>query len=468
MSDSSDKTASLEISNLTSSGYSPKQMLFGVNDRPPFAASMLAAVQHFLAIFVSIITAPLIISVGMGLDARDTSYVISASLFVSGVATLVQVIRIGPLGSKLLCIQGTSFSFIGPLIFAAESLKGTMPQEQILGVIFGSAAAGGLTMIVLSQFLHKLQRIITPTVTGVAVILLGVSLVLKTLENLQREYGRLVTTEQSLIPFFVLSVGVVIVILALTRSKNPWVRLSAISVGIALGYIYALAIGIIDFSPMSELPAIFLPEFFRYPLGFDWGVYLALFPIYLVTLAESVGDLTATSILSGKSVSGERYWARIKGGVMADGFNSVLASLFSTYPNTTFSQNNGVIHLTGVASRYVGLYVAALLIIFGLLPVVGGAFQVMPKPLLYGATGLMFAMISVSGYRILSVNGGQSRTWIIAVIATVIALMVSFASAGIEGLNPQLQMLLGFPVAVGTLVAAVLELTYPNPEPVAT
>lgn len=464
MTDSSGKKPDVDSTEMSSAAYSPKAMLFGLNDKPPFAASLLAAFQHFLAIFVSIITAPLIISLGMGLDARDTSYVISASLFISGVATLVQVIRFGPIGAKMLCIQGTSFSFIGPLIFAAESLKGTLSQDQILGVIFGSAAAGGLTMMVLSQFLHKLQRIITPTVTGVAVILLGVSLVLKTLENLHREYNHLVSSEQSLIPFYVMSVGVVLIILTLTRSKNPWVRLSSISIGILLGYIYALAIGGVDFSPLKELPKVFVPELFRFPLGFDWGVYFALLPIYLVTLAESVGDLTATSILSGKSVTGEGYWARIKRGVMADGFNSVLASMFSTYPNTTFSQNNGVIHLTGVASRYVGIYVAALLIIFGLLPVVGGLFQVMPKPLLFGATGLMFAMISVSGYRILSVNAGAGRTWVIAIISIVIALAVSFYSGSIEGLNPQLKMLLGFPVAVGTLVAILLELTYPKSE----
>lgn len=462
MAESPENKADLGLSNIGSADYSPKKMLFGLNDKPPLPATLLAAFQHFLAIFVSIITAPLIISVGMGLSVKDTSYIISASLFVSGVATLIQVIRFGPLGAKMLCIQGTSFSFIGPLIFAAESLKGTLSQEEILGVIFGSAAVGGLTMMVVSQFLHKLNRIITPTVTGVAVVLLGVSLVLKTLENLMREYNHISEAGESLFSFFLLSGGVVIVILLLTRSVNPWIRLSAISIGIVLGYIYALFFGLIDFAPLGELPMVFAPEVLRFPLGFDWGVYLALLPIYLVTLAESVGDLTATSILSGKSVTGESYWARVKRGVLADGFNSFLASMFSSYPNTTFSQNNGVIQLTGVASRYVGIFVAGFLIIFGMLPVIGGIFQVMPKALLYGATGLMFAMISVSGYRILSVNRSESRTWIIAGIAVVIALAVSFFSTTIDTLNPQLKMLLGFPVAVGTLVAIILEMIYPK------
>lgn len=439
------------------------RLLFGLNDNPPFLKAILAAFQHFLAIFVSIITAPLIISVGMGLNARESSYIISSSLFVSGVATLIQVIRIGPLGSRLLCIQGTSFSFIGPLIFAAQSLQGNMSNEEILGVIFGSAAVGGLCIMVLSLYLQKLNKIITPTVTGVAVILLGISLVMKTLENMVKEYHHVVELSQPVWPLMVMFIGVIVVILLFTRSANPWVRLSSISIGLGAGYGFALFTGQLDFSPISQLPSVFIPELFRYPIGFDWGVFLSLAPIYLVTAAESVGDLTATSALSKQPVSGAVYWDRIRHGVMGDGFNSFLASLFGTYPNTTFSQNNGVIQLTGVASRYVGMYVAGFLVLFGMFPVVGGVFQLMPKALLYGATGLMFALISVSGFRIIKVSKHARRSWGIAGIATFFALGLSFMTSHMNGLHPQLQLLLGFPVAMGTLMAIILELVLPMP-----
>ncbi len=436
-------------------------LLFGLDDRPPLVKALLAAFQHFLAIFVSIITAPLIISVGMGLSPKETSYIISSSLFISGVATLIQVVRIGPFGSRLLCIQGTSFSFIGPLIFASHSLQGMMSSDGILGTIFGSAAVGGLCIMVLSLYLEKLKKIITPTVTGVAVILLGISLVLKTLENLISEYHHVVAANQSTVPLFIMSLGVIMIIIILARRANPWLRLSSISIGLVMGYVYALFTGQLDFSVMDQLPTLFVPELMRYPIGFDLGIFLSLLPIYLVTAAESVGDLTATSALSNLPISGNAYWQRIRRGVMTDGFNSFLASVFGTYPNTTFSQNNGVIQLTGVASRYVGIYVAIFLILFGLLPVAGGVFQIMPRPLLYGATGLMFAMISLSGFRIIRVNRDARRSWTIAIMATIIALGTSFISGQIGGLNPQVRLLLGFPVAVGTFVAIVLELVYP-------
>jgi len=446
---------------------SSSKLLYGLNDRPPLPQAILAAFQHFLAIFVSIMTAPLIISLGMGLSAKETSFVISSSLMVSGFATLIQVIRIGPMGAKLLCIQGTSFSFIGPMIFAASSLKGTMSPEEILGVMFGTAAVGAMCVMALSFYLEKLKTIVTPVVTGTAVLLLGISLVLVTIGNLIREYDQIVEQGAPTLSFWLMSVGVILIILFFTNSKNPWLKLSSISIGIGAGYIYALFMGMVDFAPMSELPAVFVPQVLSYPIGFDMGVFIALFPIYLVTLTESIGDITATSSLSNEKISGPIYWERVRKGVLADGFNSVLASVFNTYPNTTFSQNNGVIQLTGVASRYVGVFVAFLLIIVAIFPFFGGLFQIMPKPLLYGATGLMFALISVSGYRIIKLGSDTPRSWSIVIISMVTALAMNFIAGYFDDLHPQLKLFFSFPVALGTIVAIVLEKVYPQPKPVA-
>jgi xanthine permease XanP len=135
----------------------------------------------------------------------------------------------------------------------------------------------------------------------------------------------------------------------------------------------------------------------------------------------------------------------------------VLASVFNTYPNTTFSQNNGVIQLTGVASRYVGLFVAGLLIFFAMFPIVGGLFQVMPKPLLYGATGLMFALISVSGFKIISMSTNVKTSAIVAAIAVFIALLMKYIVGHTDNIHPQLALFLGFPVALGTIMAILLE-----------
>jgi xanthine permease XanP len=440
-------------------------LLYGLEDNPPPIAKLLAALQHLLAIFVSIITAPLLICIGMGLDARETSYMISSALVISGVATFIQVRRFGRVGSGLLSIQGTSFTFIGPLIFAAHTMRDQYTTEQLLGVIFGCTMVGAVMMMVLSQFLDRLQRVVTPTVTGTAVMMLGLSLIMVTVNNLVFEYNQALETGRSawLVPAY--AVGVIALISWLALRPSPWLRLASISIGLGVGYLVAWFSGQVDFSPMTELPLFFYPQPFMYELGFDLGIFLSLLPIYLVTAAESIGDLTATSNLSKQPLSGEPYWRRIKGGVLGDGFNSLLAAVFNTFPNTTFSQNNGVIQLTGVASRHVGMWLAVMLVIMGTFPIMGGLFQVMPKGLLYGATLLMFALVGLSGYQILDNSNVDRRGWMIVIVSLVTGLAATQLPILITTMSPMLAMLLGFPVATTTMCAVLLELFTPVVRP---
>ena len=141
-----------------------------------------------------------------------------------------------------------------------------------------------------------------------------------------------------------------------------------------------------------------IPIPFKYGFAFDFAAFLPIAFIYLITAIESTGDLTATSMLSGEPVEGDTYIKRIKGGVLGDGVNSLIAATFNTFPNTTFSQNNGVIQMTGIASRYVGYFVAAIFVILGLFPIVGGVMQTLPKPVLGGATIVLFGSIAAAVY----------------------------------------------------------------------
>ena len=139
-----------------------------------------------------------------------------------------------------------------------------------------------------------------------------------------------------------------------------------------------------------------IPIPFKYGFAFDFAAFLPIAFIYLIKAIESTGDLTATSMLSGEPVEGDTYIKRIKGGVLGDGVNSLIAATFNTFPNTTFSQNNGVIQMTGIASRYVGYFVAAIFVILGLFPIVGGVMQTLPKPVLGGATIVLFGSIAAA------------------------------------------------------------------------
>ena len=184
-----------------------------------------------------------------------------------------------------------------------------------------------------------------------------------------------------------------LVIVALNRSPSRFLRMSSIALGLAAGCVVSLVLGLVDLGQLSQVSPFSAPVPFRYGLGFSWSALLPVAFIYVITMIETVGDLTATSSVSGEPIEGEVYLRRIRGGVLGDGVNSLLAAVFNTFPNTTFSQNNGVIQLTGVASRHVGIFISVFLVLLGLFPIVGGLLQVMPPAVLGGATLIMFGML---------------------------------------------------------------------------
>ena len=433
------------------------EMLFGLDDRPPFFTSILAGFQHVLAVFGGILTAPLIIALGMGLPLRDTSYLVSSALLISGLATILQIQRFGVVGSGLLSIQGTSFSFIGPMIAAFYVVGGASQPEAALGALFGSGAVCAVIVMGLSFILPYLRNVITPNVTGATVILLGATLVWSTVKNIHRAFLDADPGEGWQV--LLLSSLVFFTIVIVTRLGNAWLKLSSITIGLLSGYLLALALNLVDFSLLSELDKLFVPEFARYPLSVDWRAIALLMPIFIISMMESVGDLTATSSLSGLPTSGFAYWQRIRGGVLGDSINSFAASLFCTFPNTTFSQNNGVIQLTGVCSRYVGFYVAGMLVLLGFFPIVGGIFQVMPEAILHGATLLMFSLVGLAGFRIVRTGSPDKTDWIIVGIAVVGGWLVSLVVEYLSFLPAAFVTVVEFPVTTGAFIALMIEIS---------
>ncbi|MGL5636278.1 MAG: solute carrier family 23 protein, partial [Bacteroidales bacterium] len=197
---------------------------------------------------------------------------------------------------------------------------------------------------------------------------------------------------------------VLLCVLLFNRSKNKYLRMSSIVLGLIAGYILAFFLGMVDMSAASSsnLSGMHIPMPFKYGLDFNISSFIAIALVYLITSIEAIGDVTANSMISGEPLEGEKYMKRISGGVMADGVNSLLAGVFNSFPNSIFAQNNGIIQLTGVASRYVGYYIAGMLILLGLFPFVGIVFSLMPDPVLGGATLLMFGTVAAAGVRIIA------------------------------------------------------------------
>jgi len=452
----------LESSQAATSQPMLPDLLFGLDDRPPWPKALLAAVAHLLAVVGGIATAPLLMAQGLQLSAATTQYLISSAFVVSGLATLLQVVRLGPLGSGLLSIQGTSFTFIGAIILAGGILRARgLSDDAMLGVLLGSAAAGALVMLLAGFFVEKLRRIVTPNVTGIVIVLLGGTLVVSAWQNFGFAVAGTVAAGDPAALAWLQGLVVVAVIVFFSSRRNPWLRMASIVLGLTVGLAVALSLGQVAAVPSQNLGSVAWLRWLPFPLGFDLGVFLILVPIFFVSMAESIGDLTATAMLSRLPLTGSNYWRRIRGGVMAGGVNSMLASLFGTFPNTTFSQNNGVIQLTGVACRLVGVLVALLLVLLGLLPAFSALFQVLPGAVLHSATGLLFAMIALAGWRLLRSQPNVVRAMRMLVGCTLIALLLTWVpgwllAAGVP-LPPALALLFGFPVASGALLAVVWE-----------
>jgi xanthine permease XanP len=437
-------------------------LLFGVDERPPIAKSFTAAVAHLLAIVGGIATAPLIIARGLNLDVALTNYVVASALVISGIATFIQIRRFGPMGSGILSVQGTSFAFVGVFIYAGMNLQTAgLDNETMLGTLVGTAAIGGAMTMVLSFFLRYLSAIITLNVAGITVFLLGLSLVWVAWGNLGFAVASASAQGINELWVYLQAVVVIGVIIFFSTRSNPWLKLSSIMLGLFAGMVFAGLTNSLDQPLPAELAPVFLIEFLPFALHFDGMVFLLLMPIFLVSIIESIGDLTATSLLSGRSVSGPDYWLRLRGGVMADGFNTLLAALFGTFPNTTFSQNNGVIRLTGVASRFVGLLLAVLLMLLGSIPVFSALFQLLPGGVLHGATGLMFGTIMLTGIRVLRAQPNQPRVLLMLACCTLGAIGLTQTTTLLASLDMStpayLQMLTNFPVATGALIAMTWE-----------
>lgn len=440
-------------------------LIYGLNDKPPIAEAIFVAFQHVLASFVGIITPPIIICSSLGLDAANTSYLISMSLFASGICTFIQCKRIGIVGSGLLSLQGTSFAFLGPILGVGISAKaaGASP-EQALALIFGVCLFGSFVEIILSQFLHLLDKIITPVVSGTVVMIIGLGLIKTGMVSLAGGEIARKTDSFGSTQNLMLGGAVLLIVLMLTLSKNRFLRMGAIAIGLIVGFIASLFLGIVNFSSLSQLPFFRMPVPFRYGISFDFGAFLPFILLYIITAIETVGDLTATSAVSGEPVSGGVYIRRIKGGVLGDGINSLIAAILNTFPNTTFSQNNGVIQMTGVGSRYVGFFVAGIFVILGLLPVIGGVFQAIPQPVLGGATLVMFGSIAVAGLNIVVSAGLDRRSMIIVAVSLGLGLGVVFTPEIFIDKPLIVKNLFGSAISTGGLTAIMLSWLLPMPE----
>ncbi|GIB20602.1 uracil-xanthine permease family protein [Vibrio cholerae] len=448
---------------MTQSTSRKADLVYQLNDRPPLPQTVFAALQHLLAMFVAVITPSLIICQSLGVPADQTNTIISMSLFASGLSSFIQIRTFGPIGSGLLSIQGTSFNFLGPIIGAGLALKaGGADIETMMAAIFGTILVASSAEILLSRVLQFAQRIITPLVSGIVVTLIGLTLVQVGLISMGGGYAAMAEGTFGSLDKLALAGTVLAIIVLLNRAHNPYVRVASIVIAMLVGYVMAYLMGMVNTDNLAETQLIALPIPMQYGLGFDWSLFIPLVLIFLITSLEAIGDITATSEVSGEPVKGPVYMKRIKGGVLADGLNSALAAMFNSFPNSTFSQNNGVILLTGVASRYVGYFIAGMLVLLGLFPGVASFVQLIPEPVLGGATIVMFGTIAAAGVRIISRVDLDRRAILIMALSFSMGLGIAQKPEILQFMPEFIKNLFSSGVAAGGITAILLNLLLPE------
>ena len=425
-------------------------LVYGLESKPPLGVAILVGLQHVSAMVVGTITPPLILAGILKFSAADTAYLISIALLCSAIGAFLQCRQRGPVGSGLLSVTGTSFAFLQPLTQAG--MLGGLP------LMLGLSCVTAPIVIILAPFLSNLRAVFTPVVSGVVVLLIGASLI-------PSAYFGLATPIYDGAPAWlglIIGFSVVTVIVIAQATGRPWMRIAGAAVGVLVGCALCGALGGLNAPPPDETGAWFTrPRLLPHGFAFRWELALPFVFVYLVSLLEAMGDMTATAQLSGLPTTGTSHWKRLSGGVMADGLLSTVSSLFGGFPSATYAQNNGVIQITGVASRRIGYVMAVILALLGLFPVVGRWVTAMPPPVLGGLALLMFGLVAVSGVRLLVSAGLGQREGVIVALSLGVGLGLPTQPTLLASLPTTLHALLESGISAGGLTALVLNLAWP-------
>lgn len=426
-------------------------LVHGLEAKPPLGVALLVGVQHVIAMVIGTITPPLILAGILKFSPAETAYFISIALLCSAGGVLLQCRQRGPVGSGLLSVTGTSFAFLQPLVQAGQSGG--------LALMFGMSCMTAPVVILFAPFLARLKRVFTPVVSGTVVLLIGASLI-------PTAYFSFATPVRAGAPaWWGLAIGltvVAVIVVAQAIGRASW-RIGAAALGVLVGCALCAMLGGLNAPPADPTgPWFTRPRWLAHGFAFRWELVLPFAFVYLVSLLEAMGDMTATAQLSGLPTTGREHWRRLSGGVMADGILSTASALFGGFPSATYAQNNGVIQITGVASRRVGYVMAAMLAVLGLFPVVGRYVTAMPPAVLGGLALLMFGLVAVSGMRLLLSAGIGQREGVIVALSLGVGLGLPSQPSLVASLPTFAHALLESGISAGGLTALVLNLAWPE------
>ncbi|MEO9652471.1 MAG: nucleobase:cation symporter-2 family protein [Roseobacter sp.] len=431
------------------------------NYTPPLAQSIPLGIQHVLAMFVSNVTPAIIVcgaaGFGFGSNSPDFPqmiYMIQMSMFFAGVATLFQSIGFGPVGARLPIVQGTSFAFI-PIMIPLVAGKGV----DAVAVLMGGIIVGGLFHAFLGLFIGKLRFALPPLVTGLVVTMIGLALVKVGVQYAaggvpaigKPEYGSLIN--------WTMAGMVILVTLGLKFFTRGMLSISAVLIGLIAGYIFAFLIGEVNLGNVGRAAPFALPNPMHFGIEFSVAAIIGFCLMSFVSAVETVGDVSGIT----KGGAGREATDReIQGATFADGIGTAISGFFGALPNTSFSQNVGLIAMTGVMSRGVVTIGAIFLIVCGLVPKIGAVISSVPIEVLGGGVIVMFGMVVAAGISMLSDVDWNRRNMVIFAIALSLGLGLQLEPGALQHLPGTLKILATSGILPAALIAIVLNLALPE------
>lgn len=400
----------------------------------------ILGLQHLLAMYSGSILVPIMIAGALGYSAEQLTYLISTDIFMCGVATLLQLQLNKYFGIGLPVVLGVAFQSVAPLIIIGQS-HGS-------GAMFGALIASGIYVVLIAGIFSKIANLFPSVVTGSVITTIGLTLIPVAIGNMGNNVDK--PTAQSLI----LAAVTVLIILLINIFTKGFIKSISILIGLIVGTGIAGAMGLVDLTPVAQAPLVHVPTPFYFGAPkFEFSSIVMMCIIATVSLVESTGVYLALSDITKNEIDS----TRLRNGYRAEGLAVLLGGIFNTFPYTGFSQNVGLVKLSGIKTRLPIYYAAGFLILLGLLPKFGALAQIIPSPVLGGAMLVMFGFVSVQGMQILArVDFEHSEhNFLIAAISISAGVGLNGSSL-FNSLPTSLQMFFSNGIVMASLIAIVL------------
>jgi NCS2 family nucleobase:cation symporter-2 len=428
---------------------------------PRLSVAIPLGIQHVLAMFVSNVTPAIIIAgaagFGFGSNSPDFPmmlYMIQMCMLLAGATTLLQTIGAGPIGARLPIVQGTSFAFI-PILIPLVAGKGV----EAMAAVTGGILIGGLFQACLGPLVGKLRFALPPLITGLIVTMIGLSLLKVGIQYAAGGVPAIGTPEYGSLQNWSVAGVVILVTLGLKFFTKGFLSVSAILLGLLAGYIVAFFLGMVNFDNVGRAAVFSTPKVFPFGIEFSVAAVLGICLMAFISAIETVGDVSG---ITKGGADREATDTEIRGATYADGLGTALSSIFGGLPNTSFSQNVGLIAMTRVMSRHVASIGAIFLIICGFIPKVGAIISTIPIEVLGGGVILMFGMVASSGMKMLSDVDWTSRNMVIFAVSLSLGFGLMLEPGALQHMPSTAKALLGTGLLPAAFIAIILNLIVPD------